>query len=447
MISPDFFADNSEDIWGKRVGGFLVLSPEEVYRLKAAAVVYVTCGRYAEVKKQLLNNGIPGKNIIRSDSIYSPEMIYSVSDMLSPFFSQFRGGREPVYDCLLDLSCGMVLGGVERWSYSIAAVFKNLKIKSAYMLPENRERNVADTEIPAVLIKDEGDAAIVGAVEGIISSGAKGILCNFPFGIMQGACLVKKYVNPKLKILAVIHNDEDIYYRAYSVWEKYIDICFTISSKMKKTLLDRGWDSAKIRDLYWEVPCRSNDRRKYSSVGNPIRIGYAGRISVRQKRVDLLLEIGEKLRDRGVKFFLNLAGAGDYEEQLVRQIKDKTLCDVIRFMGVVKHEKMEEFWREQDICISCSEWEGHSIAHSEAMAAGAVLVITNTSGAEDDVENGVNGFVTEIGDVDKMVENIYFLYMHREVLPVMGGASIRKIIARNTYMQSVNYWKKIWEIM
>ncbi len=79
------------------------------------------------------------------------------------------------------------------------------------------------------------------------------------------------------------------------------------------------------------------------------------------------------------------------------------------------------------------------------MAAGAVLVITDTSGASDDVEEGINGFIVEIGDVEALAERIIYLDQHRELLNKMGNHSREKIIERNEYMEAENYWRRLLE--
>ena len=79
------------------------------------------------------------------------------------------------------------------------------------------------------------------------------------------------------------------------------------------------------------------------------------------------------------------------------------------------------------------------------MAAGAVLVITDTSGADDDVDEGINGFTAKIGDIEALVRHIIYLDHHRELLCKMGIHSKEKIIARNEYMESENYWKSLLE--
>ena len=442
-MGPDFFCDNEKKRWGMEIDGVKILAPAEVYDLKGKVTVFITCGQYPEIKKQLLEHGMPEEDIVISDGISAQEMIYRLSDILYKSFFHKAHMENGMYQCLIDLSCGMVLGGVERWSYSLAETLNGLGISSAYIMPGGCTKDVADNGIPELSVKSRVGIPIIDTVKSILETGPHTVICNFPFDIMMGACMIKRYVNPKLRVIAVLHNDEEIYYRTLMTWEKYIDVCLTISTKIKNTLLNRGFASHKLKDLYWRIPLSGECKRQYSAGEMPLKIGYAGRISTTQKRIDLLLEAGERLKKNRVNFCLNIAGSGDYEGELRKQITEKGLDNEIHMLGVVDHEQIMEFWQEQDICISCSEWEGHSISHSEAMAAGAVLVITDTSGARDDVEEGKNGFVVNVGDTEQLVNKIIYLYEHRELLPQMGSYSIRKIRERNKYMDPNHYWRSL----
>ena len=362
-IGPDYFCDNASGLWGSRIDGITVLPPQEVYNRKNEVTVFVTCGRFEEVECQLADNGIPESEIIRADGTLASEMCDRISDVLLPYVEADGNEAEENYKCLIDLSGGMVLGGVERWSYSLAETFNKLQIKSAYFMPGNCDKKTGDSTVPAVFVKNRKGIPIADTIEEILNSGADTVGCHFPFEIMISACVIKKHINPKLRVAAVLHNDEEIYYRAVKTWESYIDVCLAISTKIKESLLRLGVPLSKIKDLYWQIPCRQNKRSFYSREGSPLRIGYAGRISVRQKRADLLLKAGEKLKESQMTFCMNIAGAGEYEEELKRQIRERGLEDSIIFHGRIPHGQIAEFWEQQDLCISCSEWEGHSISH------------------------------------------------------------------------------------
>ena len=77
------------------------------------------------------------------------------------------------------------------------------------------------------------------------------------------------------------------------------------------------------------------------------------------------------------------------------------------------------------------------------MAAGAVPVITDTSGARDYVEDSYNGFIVPVGDVEAMVNRIYYLYYHRELVEIMGRRSHEVIIRQNEENNIEALWNKI----
>ena len=89
-------------------------------------------------------------------------------------------------------------------------------------------------------------------------------------------------------------------------------------------------------------------------------------------------------------------------------------------LGLLEHAQMADFWKHQDIMVSCSDWEGHSISQVEAMVGGAVPILTDVSGVRDDVQDGYNGYVVEVGNIEKMAYKIIFLEKHREMLVKMG---------------------------
>lgn len=94
--------------------------------------------------------------------------------------------------------------------------------------------------------------------------------------------------------------------------------------------------------------------------------------------------------------------------------------------------KMRDFWRGQDIYISCSDWEGHSISQCEGIACGAVPVVTDVSGVSDDIQNGVTGYIVPVGDWEAIVDRIVYLSKHRDVLKKMSDAGMNRMRERNS---------------
>ena len=83
------------------------------------------------------------------------------------------------------------------------------------------------------------------------------------------------------------------------------------------------------------------------------------------------------------------------------------------------------------------------------MAQGAVPVITDVSGARDDVVDGFNGYVVDVGDMDTLADRIQELYVNRDKLIKMGTCAHNTIYERQKDNDQAEFWdqliKKVWQ--
>ena len=103
----------------------------------------------------------------------------------------------------------------------------------------------------------------------------------------------------------------------------------------------------------------------------------------------------------------------------------------VRFYDRVAPEKMEKIWSDHDIFIQTSDFEGTSNSMLEAMAQGTIPIVTKTnSGVNGIIEDGINGFMVNIGNMRAMAEKIRYLAFHTEDM---------KKIGKNAYTTSKKY--------
>ncbi len=72
-------------------------------------------------------------------------------------------------------------------------------------------------------------------------------------------------------------------------------------------------------------------------------------------------------------------------------------------------ERAREIYSRSLVWIVASRSEGFSVPVLEAMACGCVVVATDCGGPKDVIENGVNGFLVPVGDVDAIVSRVQLL--------------------------------------
>ncbi len=446
-ISPNFFADNQEGL--NICQGIKVLSMEEVRALGSVKIV-VTCKQYEVVLEQLIENGISKSDIFKGNTL-DDMLIFWAFHMKERL--QWKGEAEESsnlkekfsHRVLLDLQSGFVLGGVESWALQMEEVLTAHGAEVKYIVPKGVGKIGKKVGHKLIELDFKAEDSEFDRwkqyVEGIRKNIPCNVVCNFTYITFKAACFAKMFWPDQVNLIAVVHNDEEDYYKWYGMMEEWIDFCMVMSHKIEQELIKRGMDREKFVYLARLIPCEDILAKEYTKDGNPISLGYAGRLVIKQKRLDLLMEAARQLEDKNIDFRLEIAGTGEYEKELKAQVE--IFGDKVCLKGYISDEQFADFWKDKDIMVSCSEWEGHSASQQEAMAAGTVPVITDVSGARDDVEDGYNGYVVPVGDIDSLVDRICYLYCHRELLKLMGERSHQRILKKNAEYDEDAMWDRI----
>ncbi len=448
-VMPSGFIDNNPELAGSLVDGVQVYGAAHS-KAFSSGYILVTCNDEEEICRQLLELEFPEEKIVHGLHNITNHILYYAVNRI-PSISSGSGMRKSLSGrkVLFDLQNGMVLGGVEAWSYELAGRLCQQGIQGMYLTTETGLQRVGQAVYPVQVFRfeqplEEGER-IETYVEGITEHLPCTVICNFPWYIFWAACIARKRYPDQVRIIAVQHSDDATYYKSYGLWKEYIDKCLIISSLIEKKILSCGVEGEKLARLEWKVPCEEKLDRMWSPEDRRLQIGYAGRITVTQKRVDLLPVLAAELRRRGVCFQMNIAGTGNYAEALEEKIKEENLQDHVVLAGYLEREAIPLFWRKQDIMVSCSEWEGHSISQAEAMAGGAVPVLTDVSGVRDDVADGSNGFVVEVGNVEALADRICRLYRDRGMLKKMGQNAHDTICRRQQLLDQTTFWTELLE--
>jgi L-malate glycosyltransferase len=117
------------------------------------------------------------------------------------------------------------------------------------------------------------------------------------------------------------------------------------------------------------------------------------------KRVQDVIHVFHKVNEK-IPSKLLLVGDGPERpmaEELARELK---ICDEVRFVG--KQNDMEEIFAVTDLFLLPSEYESFGLAALEAMAAGAAVVSSNAGGLPEVIEQGVCGYMANVGDITAM---------------------------------------------
>ena len=97
-------------------------------------------------------------------------------------------------------------------------------------------------------------------------------------------------------------------------------------------------------------------------------------------------------------------GEGKEKENLINLAKELDMSKRVHFLGWVDNPYKYIYHSSILACTSQTESFGNVLV--EAMACGTPVISTKCGGPEEIIDDGVNGFLIEIGDVDCMVKKI-----------------------------------------
>ncbi|MDO6390009.1 N-acetyl-alpha-D-glucosaminyl L-malate synthase BshA [Pontibacter sp. BT731] len=124
------------------------------------------------------------------------------------------------------------------------------------------------------------------------------------------------------------------------------------------------------------------------------------------KRVEDVIHIFAKVREQMPSKLL-MVGDGPERPKMEKLCRDLNIYNDVRFLG--KLEAVEEVLSIADLFLMPSEKESFGLAALEAMACEVPVISTNAGGIPELNIHGVTGFVSEVGDVNDMVQNALYV--------------------------------------
>lgn len=144
------------------------------------------------------------------------------------------------------------------------------------------------------------------------------------------------------------------------------------------------------------------DRRKELFAGLNIPEDYkivtmVGRL-MEQKNYPMLIRVAQKTKQMSLPLHFVIAGTGDLLNSLIEMSRRLEVDDRVHFIGV--RNDIPQILAASDIFLFTTNFEGFPNALLEAMAASLPVITTNFAGVGELVENGVNGTIIPINDVN-----------------------------------------------
>lgn len=214
------------------------------------------------------------------------------------------------------------------------------------------------------------------------------------------------------KIFAVSEEVRTNFLRVYPQWEEKVGVFHNIINRER--ILELADLPGGFTDSY-----------------DGIRLLTVGRLTY-QKAYDVAVEVMKKIKDAGYQARWYVLGEGNQREALEKQIKALGLERDFKLLGAV--DNPYPYYKECDIYVHATRFEGKSIAIQEAQVLGCAIVASDCNGNREQIENGVDGVLCGFSSVG-ISESIISLMEDAGKRERLGTAAAGKQMGNEKQMQ------------
>src|ERR1700730_5476600 len=323
-------------------------------------------------------------------------------------------------------------------------------------IPIKNFKPIGEFELPEYELQKLSFPPILQMLDYIQRKKFSEIIISTPGPIGLTALLAAKMLN--LQTSGIYHTDFPQYVRIltedsflesaawhYMHWfYGQLDTVFVSSEQYRQSWINRGFDPEKVKifprgfDTELFNPARRDPAfwGKYGAATNgEVRLLYVGRIS-REKDLDVLANAYRRLRQKGLSVQLFVVGHGPYSQAL-----SETLPDAV-FTGYLTGVELATAYASADVFAFPSTTDTFGNVIIEAQASGVPVVVSDSGGPKELVDDKTNGLVTKSHDVGDFTRAIRALIVDPALRERMGACARQSVID----LSCPNAFRKFWSM-
>jgi glycosyltransferase involved in cell wall biosynthesis len=198
----------------------------------------------------------------------------------------------------------------------------------------------------------------------------------------------------------------------------------------RQQLLNLGIRPDKAFSIYHGVEIAEAPPQK--SAGRPVRCLVAGRMEAMKAPLVAIRAFHEAL-STCPELELHWAGDGSLFDEVSDYVRKHGLDSRVRLHGMLEHGRMLRLMARCHVMLHASASRAGShrfdtcpVTVVEAMGQGVPVVATRHGGLAEEIEDGVQGFLVDEGDIAALADRLAYLASHPQVREDMGMAAWNK---------------------
>jgi glycosyltransferase involved in cell wall biosynthesis len=332
----------------------------------------------------------------------------------------------------------------------VVTSLSNLQISD---IPIKNFPPIGEFELPEYELQKLSFPPILQMLDYVQRENFSEIIISTPGPVGLTALLAAKMLN--LQTSGIYHTDFPQYIRIltedsflesmawrYMHWfYGQLDTVFVNSEEYRQSWIKHGLDPAKLkifpRGLDTELfhPARREPAffEKFGARNGQVRLLYVGRIS-REKDLDLLAAAYRHLRSEGLPVQLFVVGHGPYSDALAKSLPEAF------FTGYLTGRELATAYASADVFAFPSTTDTFGNVILEAQACGLPVVVSDSGGPKELVEDKSNGLITKSRDVEDFTRAIRTLVTDSALRERMGESARSSVNDRSWPSAFSRFW-------
>ena len=222
------------------------------------------------------------------------------------------------------------------------------------------------------------------------------------------------------------------------------DVCVANSHATKEDFLERYSPTAdwNCQVIHWGVDTEMFHPSGEAKNTETNQILAVGRL-VARKGYGSLLRAFAQVNQKNPETKLLIVGRGSLKKRLVKQSKRLGISSSVRIDSGMPFDKLAEEFRNADLVVYPSYYEGQGLIPLEAMASGTPVATVNHGPLPEMVDDSVGALFT-MADTDSMSSAILSLLDNPEGLVTRGTTGRERVLKNFTFGQNAEDFSQIY---
>jgi len=144
---------------------------------------------------------------------------------------------------------------------------------------------------------------------------------------------------------------------------------------------------------------------------------------------------------------LLIIGEGSQANALKQSAADLKIEKEIIFTGRVPFSQISDYYNMLDVLVNISDYESFGVSVIEAMACEKPVIVTNTGGLKEIVENSNFGSLVEVGNVEQTTFEMEKYALDKELTQRIGKQAREKIVLKYNWNDNIRQMIDVYHLL